>query len=92
MPTAKQLSGCMVEFRCRSAQREYIPTSRGPESAEFSFSASTLHQDSLRGNFPPSLPTSPRRPAAEGPLLLPGTSTHGRRSGDVGRLDRGRPS
>ncbi|CAB0043355.1 unnamed protein product [Trichogramma brassicae] len=92
MPTAKQLSGCMVEFRCRSAQREYIPTSRGPESAKFSFSASTLHQDSLRGNFPPSLPTSPRRPAAEGPLLLRGTSTHGRRSGDVGRLDRGRPS
>ncbi|CAB0038989.1 unnamed protein product [Trichogramma brassicae] len=63
-------------------QREYIPTSRGPESAEFSFSASTLRQDSLRGNFPPSLPTSPRRPAAEGPLLLRGTSTHGRRSGD----------
>ncbi|CAB0040612.1 unnamed protein product [Trichogramma brassicae] len=92
MPTAKQLSGCMEESRCRSAQREYIPTSRGPESAGFSFSASTLHQDSLRGNFPPSLPTSPRRPAAEGPLLLRGTSTHGRRSGDVGRLDRGRPS
>ncbi|CAB0039658.1 unnamed protein product, partial [Trichogramma brassicae] len=89
MPTAKQLSGCMEEFRCRSAQREYIPTSRGPESAEFSFSASTLHQDSLRGNFPPSLPTSPRRPAAEGPLLLRGTSTHGRRCGDVGRLDTG---
>ncbi|CAB0037477.1 unnamed protein product [Trichogramma brassicae] len=82
MPTAKQLSGCMEEFRCRSAQRGYIPTSRGPESAEFSFSASTLRQDSLRGNFPPSLPTSPRRPAAEGPLLLRGTSTHGRRSGD----------
>ncbi|CAB0035568.1 unnamed protein product [Trichogramma brassicae] len=37
MPTAKQLSGCMEEFRCRSAQREYIPTSRGPESAEFFF-------------------------------------------------------
>ncbi|CAB0034762.1 unnamed protein product [Trichogramma brassicae] len=37
MPTAKQLSRCMVEFRCRSAQREYIPTSRGPESAEFFF-------------------------------------------------------
>ncbi|CAB0039074.1 unnamed protein product [Trichogramma brassicae] len=85
MPTAKQLSGCMEEFRCRSAQREYIPTSRGPESAEFSFSASTLHQDSLRGNFPPSLPTSPRRPAAEGPLLLRGTSTHGRRSGATTR-------
>ncbi|CAB0032353.1 unnamed protein product, partial [Trichogramma brassicae] len=80
MPTAKQLSGCMEEFRCRSAQREYIPTSRGPESAEFSFSASTLHQDSLRGTYPPSLPTSPRRPAAEGPLLLRGTSTHGRRT------------
>ncbi|CAB0038639.1 unnamed protein product [Trichogramma brassicae] len=72
MPTAKQLSGCMEEFRCRSAQREYIPTSRGPESAEFSFSASTLHQDSLRGNFPPSLPTSPRRPAAEGPCYCGG--------------------
>ncbi|CAB0039754.1 unnamed protein product [Trichogramma brassicae] len=83
MPTAKQLSGCMEEFRCRSAQREYILTSRGPESAEFSISASTLHQDSLRGNFPPFLPTSPRRPAAEGPLLLRGTSTHSRRSGDV---------
>ncbi|CAB0043482.1 unnamed protein product [Trichogramma brassicae] len=92
MPTAKQLSGCMEEFRCRNAQREYILTSRGPESKEFSFSASTLRQDSLRRNFPPSLPTSPRRPAAEGPLLLQGTSTHGRRSGDVGRLDRGRPS
>ncbi|CAB0040094.1 unnamed protein product [Trichogramma brassicae] len=92
MPTAKQLSECMEEFRCRSAQREYISTSRGTESAEFSFSASTLHQDSLRGNFPPSLPTSTRRPAAEVPLLLRGTSTHGRRSGDVGRLDRGRPS
>ncbi|CAB0032949.1 unnamed protein product, partial [Trichogramma brassicae] len=92
MPTAKQLSRCMKESRCRSAQHEYIPTSRGPESAEFSFSASTLHQDSLRWNFPPSLPTSPRTPAAEGPLLLRGTSTHGRRSGDVGRLDRGRPS
>ncbi|CAB0043545.1 unnamed protein product [Trichogramma brassicae] len=88
----QQLSGCMEEFRCRSAQREYILLRVGPESAEFSFSASTLHQDSLRGNFPPSLPTSPRRPAAEGPLLLRGTSTHGRRSGDVGRLDRGRPS
>ncbi|CAB0044052.1 unnamed protein product [Trichogramma brassicae] len=37
MPTTKQLSGCMEEFRCRSAQYEYIPTSRGPESAEFSF-------------------------------------------------------
>ncbi|CAB0031171.1 unnamed protein product [Trichogramma brassicae] len=82
----------MEACRCRSAQREYVPTSRGPESAEFSFSASTLHQDSLRWNFPPSLPTSPRRPAAEGPLLLRGTSTHGRRSGDVERLDRGRPS
>ncbi|CAB0028813.1 unnamed protein product [Trichogramma brassicae] len=80
MTTAKQLFGCIKEFRCRSAQREYIPTSRGPESAEFFFSASTLHQDSLRGNFPPSLPTSPRRPAAEGPLLLHGTSTHGRRT------------
>ncbi|CAB0028847.1 unnamed protein product [Trichogramma brassicae] len=64
----------------------------GPNRRNFLFSASTLHQDSLRGNFPPSLPTSPRRPAAEGPLLLRGTSTHDRRSGDVGRLDRGRPS
>ncbi|CAB0039506.1 unnamed protein product [Trichogramma brassicae] len=64
----------------------------GPNRRNFLFSASTLRQDSLRGNFPPSLPTSPRRPAAEGPLLLRGTSTHGRRSGDVGRLDRGRPS
>ncbi|CAB0039552.1 unnamed protein product [Trichogramma brassicae] len=27
--------------------------SRGPESAEFSFSASTLRQDSLRGDFSP---------------------------------------
>ncbi|CAB0040677.1 unnamed protein product [Trichogramma brassicae] len=28
--------GAWREFRCRSAQRGYIPTSRGPESAEFS--------------------------------------------------------
>ncbi|CAB0035712.1 unnamed protein product [Trichogramma brassicae] len=73
MPTAKQLSGCMVGFRCRSAQREYIPTSRGPESAGIFFFSVYAPQDSLRGNFPPSLPTSPRRPAAEGPLLLRGT-------------------
>ncbi|CAB0037922.1 unnamed protein product [Trichogramma brassicae] len=89
MPTAKQLSGCREELRCRSARRKYILTSRGPKSAEFSFSASTLRQDFLRWNFSPSLPTSPRRLAAEDPLLLRGTSTHGRRSGDVGRLDRG---
>ncbi|CAB0027839.1 unnamed protein product, partial [Trichogramma brassicae] len=74
MPTAKQLSGCMKKFRCRSAQREYIPTSRGPESAEFFlfFSVYRLHQDSLRGNFPPSLQTSPRRPGGRRPLCYCG--------------------
>ncbi|CAB0041311.1 unnamed protein product [Trichogramma brassicae] len=72
MPTAKQLSGCMEEFRCRSAQREYIPTSRGPESAEFSFSASTLHQDFLRGNFSALLANITEEARGRRPLVIAG--------------------
>uniref|UniRef100_A0ABD2WJS0 Endonuclease/exonuclease/phosphatase domain-containing protein n=1 Tax=Trichogramma kaykai TaxID=54128 RepID=A0ABD2WJS0_9HYME len=37
MPTAKRLSGCKEESRSRSARQEFIPTSRGPELAEFFF-------------------------------------------------------
>ncbi|CAB0037913.1 unnamed protein product [Trichogramma brassicae] len=52
----------------------------GPNRRIFFFSVYAPPRLSEREFSAPSLPTSPRRPAAEGPLLLRGTSTHGRRT------------
>ncbi|CAB0033707.1 unnamed protein product, partial [Trichogramma brassicae] len=68
-----------------SAQHEYIPTSRGPESAEFSFFSVYAPPRLSEREFSALLANiTEEEAAAEGPLLLRGTSTHGRRSGDVG--------
>ncbi|CAB0037084.1 unnamed protein product [Trichogramma brassicae] len=87
-PTAKQLSGCMEEFRCRSAparSTSYFAWARIERN--FLFSAVLRSTKTLwRGEFSALLANiTEEGPRQKAPCYCRGLQTHGRRSGDVGR-------
>ncbi|CAB0039391.1 unnamed protein product [Trichogramma brassicae] len=93
MPTAKQLSGCMVGFRCRSAQREYIPTSRGPRIGRIFFFSVYAPPRLSEREFSALLANITEEARGRRPLVIAGDfNAWSTECGDVGRLDRGRPS